>query len=433
MIMREKAPSGFDIDKFFKGIYTFQTWDIFPGHATKGPKNVLEHMRRLKVPERLDNLRILDIAPWNGFFGFECVRRGAASVTSLGPDDPESTGYNRVRDLLEIRNCTYIRASVYDLSPQLHGTFDFVLFLGVIYHLRHPLLALDRIWEVSTDRVFVDSPIIDNEVFDRTVNEDQRKAILASGSIMNQLPLAYFTKGSETGDPYNWFMPNRKAFCDFIESAGFVIGSYYDDGHWASIASTKGERSFVPGIEGYNPNAVTRNRPGAQPDHAEAAKWMRKAAEQGDPGAQTNLGFWYADGRGVQTDYAEAAKWMRMAAEQGHAAAQTNLGFWYANGQGVQQDFAEAAKWMRKAAEQGHAAAQTNLGFMYEDGQGVQQDDVEAAKWYRKAAERGHAEAQRILGSMYQDGRGVPKDHVLASMWLNLAGAQKEAPNRARG
>src|SRR5579871_3280804 len=145
--MRETAPQGYDVREFFKKTYLFQAWELFPGHATQGPKNVVEHMRRLKVPERLDGLRILDIAPWNGFFSFECVRRGAAFVTSLGPDDPDATGYNAVRDLLEIQNCEYMRSSVYDLSPDRHGVFDIVLFLGVIYHLRHPLLALDRIWE----------------------------------------------------------------------------------------------------------------------------------------------------------------------------------------------------------------------------------------------------------------------------------------------
>ena len=65
-------------------------------------------------------------------------------------------------------------------------------------------------------------------------------------------------------------------------------------------------------------------------------------------------------------DYAEAVKWYRKAADQGDAAAQFNLGVMYATGQGVPQDYAEAVKWYRKAAEQGHAGAQYNLGVMYD-------------------------------------------------------------------
>ena len=144
--MRTDPPEGFNLPEFLEGIYTFQKWEIFPGQVTQGPKDVSEHLRRLNVPTTLAGLRVLDIAPWNGFFGFECVRRGAAEVVSLGPDDPDLTGYNKVRDLLQIDNCKYIRASVYDLSPDVHGTFDIVFFLGLIYHLRHPLLALDRIY-----------------------------------------------------------------------------------------------------------------------------------------------------------------------------------------------------------------------------------------------------------------------------------------------
>ena len=89
-----------------------------------------------------------------------------------------------------------------------------------------------------------------------------------------------------------------------------------------------------------------------------AAKTFRKLAEQGDPDAQTNLGFMYDEGQGVLQDYAEAVKWYRLAAEQGDAVAQYNLGFMYEMGKGVLQDYAEAVKWYRLAADQGDASAQ---------------------------------------------------------------------------
>jgi tRNA (mo5U34)-methyltransferase len=259
MVARMKTipPEGFDITRFFKGVSIFQKWALFPGHVTEGPKDVVEHMRRLQIPMRLDGLRILDIAPWNGFFSFECARRGAAAVVSLGPDDPDATGYNKVRALLGIDNCHYVRASIYDLSPKEHGMFDVVLFLGLIYHLRHPLLALDRIYDVAKDRLFTDSPIIDKVVYDKTVSEDQRKNILDNGKIIHELlSMVYYTKGAETGDLCNWFLPNKRAFKDFVESSGFTIDKYSDDSGWAWIAATKGFRNFTPGVEGWNEAAA---------------------------------------------------------------------------------------------------------------------------------------------------------------------------------
>ena len=122
----------------------------------------------------------------------------------------------------------------------------------------------------------------------------------------------------------------------------------------------------------------------------------------------------YSTGRGVAQDYAEAMKWYRKAADQGEAHAQTNLGYMYAQGHGVSKDDAEAVLWYRKAAEQGHARAQTNLAYMYLQGHGVPKDEAEAASLYRKAAEQGLPQAQNGLGVMYRDGLGVRKNLEIA-------------------
>ncbi len=73
-------------------------------------------------------------------------------------------------------------------------------------------------------------------------------------------------------------------------------------------------------------------------------------------------------------DYATALREFRPLAEQDHAGAQSYLGFMYADGRGVSQDDAEAVTWYRKAAEQGNAEAQFNLGIMYYNGHGVPQN-----------------------------------------------------------
>ena len=96
-----------------------------------------------------------------------------------------------------------------------------------------------------------------------------------------------------------------------------------------------------------------------------------------------------------RADYAEALKWYRLAAEQGDAKAQYNLALMYDDGHGTPQDYAETIKWYRLSAEQGHAMALNNLGLMYDNGHGVLQDYVEAHKWFNLAASRKTEEDSR--------------------------------------
>jgi hypothetical protein len=146
-------------------------------------------------------------------------------------------------------------------------------------------------------------------------------------------------------------------------------------------------------------------------DYETAYRIIKPLAEQGLPEAQFNLGLMYEKGQGVPQDYAEALKWYRKAAEQGNA---------------------KAVKSYRKAAEQGNAEDQFNLGLMYDKRQGVPQNYAEAVKWYRRAAEQGFAEAQTNLGIMYFTGQGVPKDYVLAHMWFHLATSRYPASEKAK-
>ncbi len=87
-------------------------------------------------------------------------------------------------------------------------------------------------------------------------------------------------------------------------------------------------------------------------------------------------------------DYATALRELRPLAEQGDAGAQNQLGIMYSLAQGVPQDYAKALQWWRKAAGQGFARAQFNLGYMYDKGYGVPQDYVQAHMWFDLAASR---------------------------------------------
>ena len=151
-------------------------------------------------------------------------------------------------------------------------------------------------------------------------------------------------------------------------------------------------------------------------DHAEAVRWYRKAAEQGQADAQHNLGAMHGNGKGVKQSPAEAARLYRKAAEQGHAGTQYNLGVAYANGRGVEQDHTTAVRWYRKAAEQGDADAQQNLGVMYENGEAVKRDHAEAVLWFQKAAEPRPCSGSRrppIKGQLV-----VQSPHSSSCLWV---------------
>ena len=123
---------------------------------------------------------------------------------------------------------------------------------------------------------------------------------------------------------------------------------------------------------------------------------------------------------------------LRRAAEQGDPEAQTRLGTLYQRGDGVPEDDAEGAAWHRRAAEQGHADAQFALGFVYGNGEGVTLDDAASLAWFLRAAEQGHDAAQWMLGTTYAWGSpGVPRDDVAAYMWLHLAVSQNDGHDRS--
>jgi TPR repeat protein len=163
---------------------------------------------------------------------------------------------------------------------------------------------------------------------------------------------------------------------------------------------------------------------GVAQDHAEALRWLRRAADQGYAAAQANIGCMCENGLGVKKDFTEALRWYCLAADQHLALAQVNIGWMYEKGLGVKQDYGEALRWYRKAADQGYAPAQTNIGNMYRSGEGVERDPAEALRWYREAAEKGYVVAQFHLGFIYGEGVLVAQDHAEALRWYRKAADQ---------
>lgn len=154
------------------------------------------------------------------------------------------------------------------------------------------------------------------------------------------------------------------------------------------------------------------------PDYPSAVHWFKKAAEQGHAQAQHLLARCYHSGKGVTKDYNLAFFWIQQSAQQGNAMAQNGLGICFQDGIGVQRDLQLGFSWFQKSADQGCSSGQLNLGDCYFGGTGVENDFSQAFYWYEKAAHQGHSEAQLALGLCYYDGKGVARDKKQALYWF---------------
>ena len=123
---------------------------------------------------------------------------------------------------------------------------------------------------------------------------------------------------------------------------------------------------------------------------------VQTLAESGDREAQFAVGLAIANG-GSKSDHAEAAQWYLKAAEQSHAQAQLNLGIMYLKGQGVPRDQTLSRIWMSRAANLGDAAAQYEFGMredrlsMDEKSESALELKIEAYKWVLLAAAQGYS------------------------------------------
>ena len=123
--------------------------ELAPGIVTPGSSDSpsgLKVLDSLGLPADCTGLRILDIGCRDGYYAFEMEKRGA-EVVGIDHVAPTRTGFHIASTILDSR-VTYLVENVYDLSPHKHGHFDVVLFLGVLYHLRNPMLALDQVRSV---------------------------------------------------------------------------------------------------------------------------------------------------------------------------------------------------------------------------------------------------------------------------------------------
>lgn len=180
--------------------------DLGDGIVTPGVDDSDSRMAPLELPDDVSGRSVLDIGAWDGVFSFEMERRGADRVLATDSFCWGGEGWGTQEGFLTARRVLGSRVEdleidVMDLSPARVGTFDLVLFVGVLYHLRHPLLALERVASVTGEQLILDT---------HTAMTDEHE------------PVMRFYPGTELNDdPTNWWGPNPPAVEAMLRDVGF--------------------------------------------------------------------------------------------------------------------------------------------------------------------------------------------------------------------
>jgi tRNA (mo5U34)-methyltransferase len=175
------------------------------------------------LPDDLRGARALDIGCNAGFYTFELARRGA-DVLAVDVDEHYlrqarwAAAELGLEDRVEFR-----RTGVYELGTLAEEPFDVVLFLGVLYHLRHPLLALDIVSAVTGGTLVVQTltmPGDERHGAPANLSIDERDEMLRPG-----WPAMAFIEHELAGDPTNWWAPNAACVEAMLRSCGLEIAA----------------------------------------------------------------------------------------------------------------------------------------------------------------------------------------------------------------
>lgn len=195
-----------EIEREIAKVHWYHSIDLGGGIVTPGIAQNANGWKFLGLPDDLSGKTVLDIGAWDGFYSFEAERRGASRVLATdsfvweGKTWGSKAGFDLARKLLDSKVEDRL-IDVLELCPEEVGVFDVVLFLGVLYHMRHPLLALEKVCSVTRGLAVVESEV-DMLDFPR--------------------PAMAFYPGRElANDPTSWVGPNLAGIEALLKAAGF--------------------------------------------------------------------------------------------------------------------------------------------------------------------------------------------------------------------
>lgn len=191
-----------------------------PGHFLGDYPRIKWERFAHAIPADLRGRTVLDIGCNAGFYAIEMKRRGADRVVAVD-SDPRYLAQARFAAEVMEADIEFREMSVYRL-PALEERFDVVLFMGVLYHLRYPLLALDILHEYVTRDILVFQSMLrgshDARAFETDYDFHQVEHFEDPA-----YPRMYFIEQRYAGDPTNWWVPNRACAEAMLRSAGYDV------------------------------------------------------------------------------------------------------------------------------------------------------------------------------------------------------------------
>jgi tRNA (mo5U34)-methyltransferase len=200
--------------------------EILPGLLSV--ERLRKRLTQFQIPFDLRGKRVLDIGAWDGFYTFEMERRGA-HVVALDLFRNE-----KFLQACEMQNskAEYVVGDICRLSSKDLGHFDIVLFFGVLYHVKHPVLALENVCSMTTDTAYVESYVIDD------------------GTDLNAIPILEFYERTELRGRYdNWVGPNVPCLMAMARTAGFAEVEFNSVLEYRAHVTCRRKWSTAPGTE----------------------------------------------------------------------------------------------------------------------------------------------------------------------------------------
>jgi tRNA (mo5U34)-methyltransferase len=185
------------------------------------------HRDSYRIPDDMSGMRVLDVGAWDGFWTFEALKRGAREAVAIDDfsdylgrlserERPGWETFDLCRDALGFDHdrCQRIEMSVYDVCEEQLGRFDIIFCFGVVYHLRHPLMALDRLASICDCEIFVESAILDDY--------SPYRGGLGAGYPGGQMVMEFYPEDQYGSNGSNWWVPTLQCLGHMVRCTGFA-------------------------------------------------------------------------------------------------------------------------------------------------------------------------------------------------------------------